>query len=999
MKKTTNLIAIRLFSASKFALTSLFTICIASCGGGNGGEQNDKTLKKIPLSRNDIPIGRISNEYINLSSGFVATSGELILNTKEGTSFQQVIDLINSKGWEIVGSVNENLYQIDTHLKGEDKLYEAREWLENQGITNIATLRIRGNLNWVNDAKYHENLSPVITDGRRWNYDSINLDNAWKMHSPYAKTKLTIGIIDGAFRIDHEDLQIASNEILPNIKDDGKNRCEDETSCRAANHGMHVAGIIHASTNNQKGIAGIANSNDISLITMASTLEVDHVIASIESFSKRGVRVINFSGGSYICSKTKACLTLNNWERENIPINTLFAKAFFDISTKNPDILFVQASGNNGEDKFNSFIFGEKIYSDHTGYAASVASKENITRNLKNEWIESVRNQSLIVGAYHKNIKTNKISIAPYTQIPKNFNDKGYPFILAPGGYAISESEDSFDPGIFSLGYKNSDSYFVNSGTSMAAPHVSGVAAMLFQINPKLSAKNVRDIILDTADIVDGYRYLNAESAIKKALFSTAKQISPPFISTESGLHYNANTGEIVGLEVMLYHSNSNEFNNYEWSFSDGTPAFSTKTPTASFVFNKEGVVTVTVTPYSGTTAYPSSSSNIIVKTIKQPTENIVTPQIASSFGQSFAIKQNGTVWAWGNDGSISSSGENYKVLTPAQIGGLGEIKSISASGIHVLALRKDGTVFSWGNDLNGSLGIGLGTYPSLHLAYPSKLIGLQDIVAVTAGTYNSYAVKSDGTLWMWGSNAFNNLIYTIDTYKCLVADNPCSSIPKIVPNLDKVIAVESGYYTTTVLKSDGTVWSWGHNYDGLLGFYSYLPCKISTPFDYCTNSPTRVPGLSDIKSIAVQVNRALALKSDGTVWAWQTDGFGRIIHTPEQILSLHDIVAIANGDYNSTSLALKRDGTVYSWGAGPLGNGNDSSSKIPVQVKGLEGIIAIATGGSNSLALKKDGTVWAWGFAASGATGTNSKMPVTVYSPVQVHGLNNFGFFNVFEP
>ena len=182
-------------------------------------------------------------------------------------------------------------------------------------------------------------------------------------------------------------------------------------------------------------------------------------------------------------------------------------------------------------------------------------------------------------------------------------------------------------------------------------------------------------------------------------------------------------------------------------------------------------------------------------------------------------------------------------------------------------------------------------------------------------------------------------------------------------------------------LKSDGTVWAWGRNAEGEVGDGS------------TTNrlTPVKVSLLTGVVAVAGGATHSLALKNDGTVWGWGTNGSGQLGDgtmstrlTPVQVSGLTGVVAIAAG-FN-LSLALKSDGTVWAWGFnyyGGLGDGTTIARLTPVQVSGLTGVAAIAVGYYHSMALKNDGTLWSWGYNSNGQLGvgntTNSPLPIQV--------------------
>ncbi|HLZ19882.1 MAG TPA: SdrD B-like domain-containing protein, partial [Smithellaceae bacterium] len=172
-----------------------------------------------------------------------------------------------------------------------------------------------------------------------------------------------------------------------------------------------------------------------------------------------------------------------------------------------------------------------------------------------------------------------------------------------------------------------------------------------------------------------------------------------------------------------------------------------------------------------------------------------------------------------------------------------------------------------------------------------------------------------------------------------------------------------SGYYSFTGLAN---------------GDYVVTPTRTGCTFTP-TSSPTLTYSGTDITqnftavitpAIAAGYSHSLALKSDGTVWAWGNNGNGQLgigtitnSYIPAQVSGLTDVIAIAAGGHHS--LAIKANGTVWAWGYngyGQLGIGTTTNSLTPVQVSNLSGITAIAAGGNHSLALTSSGGVRAWG-------------------------------------
>jgi RHS repeat-associated protein len=182
-----------------------------------------------------------------------------------------------------------------------------------------------------------------------------------------------------------------------------------------------------------------------------------------------------------------------------------------------------------------------------------------------------------------------------------------------------------------------------------------------------------------------------------------------------------------------------------------------------------------------------------------------------------------------------------------------------------------------------------------------------------------------------------------------------------------------TGVMNTTIVKADGTVWTSGDNSVGELGLGNF------TSF----TTPMQVTGVSGVKSVANGYYHVLVLKSDGSVWSWGYNNYGQLgtgnsginYRVPAEVTGLGGVVAVAAGQYHS--IALRNDGSVWAWGynaAGQLGNYSTANSQMPVQVQGLPtNIVSIAAGGYHSLALDSGGNIWGWGYNSDGELGVGN--------------------------
>ncbi|MDO9423584.1 MAG: hypothetical protein Q7T40_05285 [Methylobacter sp.] len=207
----------------------------------------------------------------------------------------------------------------------------------------------------------------------------------------------------------------------------------------------------------------------------------------------------------------------------------------------------------------------------------------------------------------------------------------------------------------------------------------------------------------------------------------------------------------------------------------------------------------------------------------------------------------------------------------------------------------------------------------------------------------------------------------------CSVASSTQAAEPRISVGVEHMLLV----------KSDGTLWSWGRDSWGQLG--------LNGTGD--KNVPTQIPGASGFIDVVARGSFSMALKADGTVWAFGDNSNGRVgpyndrTKVPVQVTGLSRIVAIGAG-WGYSAYAIDEDGNLWSWGsnsAGQLGTGTSDimSHPIPTLAPGLTGVSAISAADESMLALLSDGTAMGWGYNGDGGLGVTTVGSAVAPSPV----------------
>ena len=304
--------------------------------------------------------------------------------------------------------------------------------------------------------------------------------------------------------------------------------------------------------------------------------------------------------------------------------------------------------------------------------------------------------------------------------------------------------------------------------------------------------------------------------------------------------------------------------------------------------------------------------------------------QVACGGSFTAAIKTDGTLWCWGSNGN-GGLGDNTSTLrsSPVQtIAGGTNWKNVASGSSHCAATKTDGTLWTWGYNSSGYGALGDNT--NTDRSSPVQTIaGGTNWKTVSCGYYNTAAIKTDGTLWIWGFNAYGQL-----------GDNTAgSSSPKSSPV--QTIAGGTNWKTvscgdvnahTAAIKTDGTLWTWGLNDQGQLGDNTIL--SRSSPVQTITRG-------TNWKQVACGSRYTAAIKTDGTLWCWGLNGSGQLgdntttnRSSPVQTITRGtNWKQISNG-YNCA--AIKTDGTLWCWGNniqnGNLGDNTITNRSSPVQ-------------------------------------------------------------------
>lgn len=368
-----------------------------------------------------------------------------------GTSREQVDDLASRIGGKVVGEIGlTGDYQIQLdEPKTLDEMERLAESLAEDPIVEVAMPEelFETDANYVpNDGVWRqEGWDTDDPEGSNWGVEAIDAPDAWDLVDEMQP--VAVGVIDSMFDASHEDLSFARVINNPSHPDD--------------KHGTHVSGTIAAGFDNGRGIAGIAPTADLyGFSTMGEDSDPTVLNGHYDGYMKwkyglaelvsSGCRVINVSMGLTFRGHEEA----RRASELDAQVYTPFLGKLLD---RGYDFVIVQAAGNDGEQGCDAV---------ETGIFAGITD-------------ERLKDRIIVVGAA-ENAGDGRYRLAAFSNTGNRVD------VAAPGVDICSTV-----PGGYEGGW---------SGTSMAAPHVSGIAALCYALDPGLTGDQVKRAIVDTAD-------------------------------------------------------------------------------------------------------------------------------------------------------------------------------------------------------------------------------------------------------------------------------------------------------------------------------------------------------------------------------------------------------------------------------------------------------------------------------------------------------------------
>lgn len=361
-------------------------------------------------------------------------------------------------------------------------------------------------------------------------------------------------------------------------------------------------------------------------------------------------------------------------------------------------------------------------------------------------------------------------------------------------------------------------------------------------------------------------------------------------------------------------------------------------------------------------------------------------------------VKPDGTLWGFGSVGYLlgNMSGNLSTIFGSFQTAPLKLMDHVTSASIgldHMAAIQADGSLWVWGNSRDGQVGNGVAWDPDGELfqettvSSPVKI--MDNVAAVSCGYDHTAAVKTDGSVWTWGNGDYGQL----GNGDCGEPTDTDTVQSRPIKIMDGVKTVSCGSSYTAALKTDGSLWMWGDNSGSTLNRGSALgnggkgntvhPSSYGSYIYYCQTVPTKI--MDNVVAVSCGGSHTAAIKTDGSLWMWGSNAWGQLgngtLESKTRPVKIMDNVRAVSCGSGFTAV-IKTDNTLWIWGSNAAALGDDGVGNAQVTqdgitftvqttpVKILDNVAAVSCGGGHGAAVQMNGSLWTWGSDSNGQLG-----------------------------